>query len=390
MRWLDKFVMTMKLRSFWKTRDVFYEQLATALENRESMRDFFHEEAKISQSPSTPNPSRAYALSSMLRIMSETDASRYVDFVGPYVPQQDRMMLAAVDEAKGEQRAETLRSLAQAVRDQKLARSVVMGAVRTPLILLPGVAVFAYVISSKAIPVVAKTAASAGPAAEAMVWTPFNALVRTVANGLVQYGWMMALALTVAIAFYFYQLPRWTSRRRYRFEATPRRRAILLLPIAPWVLPLGLYRDFQVGMMLSAMAVMLKAGLTLRNSLEVIRSTSSPWMRGHVRRILVHLEHNTTDYVGAFSKGLLSPSLLARLASTIRTQPQFSEVLIKIGLEGAAEVRKEVSSTAAVLNTTLLIAAGSFLLFLYIGNLSISTALSDALDPTVRLLSRHK
>jgi len=258
------------------------------------------------------------------------------------------------------------------------------------MILLPGVAVFAYVISSKAIPVVAKTAASAGPSAEAMVWTPFNSLVRTVANGLVQYGWMMALALVIGIAFYFYQLPRWTSRRRYRFEAMPRRRAILLLPVAPWLLPLGLYRDFQVGMMLSAMAVMLKAGLTLRNSLEVIRSTSSPWMRGHVRRILVHLEHNTTDYVGAFSKGLLSPSLLARLASTIRTQPQFSEVLIKIGLDGAAEVRKEVSSTAAVLNTTLLIAAGSFLLFLYIGNLSISTALSDALDPTVRLLSRHK
>ncbi|MFX8230982.1 hypothetical protein ABTL16_19515, partial [Acinetobacter baumannii] len=87
----------------------------------------------------------------------------------------------------------------QAVRDQKLARSVVMGAVRTPMILLPGVAVFAYVISSKAIPVVAKTAASAGPAAEAMVWTPFNSLVRSVANGLVQYGWMMALALVIAI-----------------------------------------------------------------------------------------------------------------------------------------------------------------------------------------------
>lgn len=390
MRSLDKLTIAMKLRSFWKTREVFYEQLATALENRESMRDFFHEEAKISQAPATPNPSRAFALTSMLRVMSETDASRFVDFVGPYVPQQDRMMLAAVDEAKGEQRAETLRSLAQAVRDQKLARSVVMSAVRTPMILLPGVAAFAYVISSKAIPVVAKTAASAGPAAEAMVWTPFNSLVRSVANGLVEYGWAMALSLIVALAFYFYQLPRWHSRRRYQFEAIPRRRAVLLMPIAPWLLPLGLYRDFQVGMMLSAMAVMLKAGLTLRNSLEVIRSTSSPWMRGHVRRILIHLEHNTTDYVGAFSKGLLSPSLLARLASTIRTQPQFDKVLIQIGVDGAAEVRKEVSATASVLNTTLLIAAASFLLFLYIGNLSISTALSDALDPTVRLLSRHK
>lgn len=390
MRWLDKFVMTMKLRSFWKTRDVFYEQLASALDNRESMRDFFHEEAKISQSPATPNPSRAYALTSMLRVMSDTDALRFVDFVGPYVPQQDRMMLAAVDEAKGEHRASTLRSLAQAVRDQKLARSVVMGAIRTPMILLPGVAVFAYVISSKAIPVVSKTAASAGPKAEAMVWTPFNALVRSVASGLVQYGWLMALCVVLAVAFYLYQLPRWTSRRRYQLEAVPRRRAILLMPIAPWLLPLGLYRDFQVGMMLSAMAVMLKAGLTLRNSLEVIRSTSSPWMRGHVRRILVHLEHNTTDYAGAFSKGLLSPPLLARLASTIRTQPQFDKVLIQIGVEGAEEVRKEVSVTAAILNVSLLIAAASFLLFLYIGNLSISTALSDALDPTVRLMSRNK
>jgi type II secretory pathway component PulF len=376
LNFLRTLAQSLRLSSFHKVRDEFYELMARAIDNKENIRDFLAAELTISKNPRTADSSRAAALHSMLKRIGEADEYTYAGFMGPVVPMGDRVMLAAVDESSD--RAATLRALAIAVREQRQAKAVIVKALIPPLILVPGLGAFAWVIAAKSIPVISKIAPPE-------VWTPFNAAVRSFAEFLVGYGVPMIGLLVAAVMVFIYLLPRSTHRLRYRWEKMDAKRAMLLMPVAPWILPLGLYRDFQVGLMLSALAVLLDSGATLKDALETIRRAATPWMRVHVRRILSHLEDRPTEYVEAFSKGLVSARLLARLASTIRTTPQFDKVLIEVGTTGSVEIRKEIERSAKAMNAMLLAVAGVVLVFLYMGNASISQSMTEEMDPVKRM-----
>lgn len=373
---LANFQRSAGLRGFRKTRAEFYRHLARSVESHELLKSYLTDELRIARAKRTSNPSRARALAEMLRRLERSDDISLSRIVGSVMPVDDRMMLAAVDHSKD--KPGTLRDLAAAIEEQAEARKMVMKALLTPLLLVPGIFVFAMILAVKVIPTIASIAPPE-------VWTPFLSFVRALANLIATAGIPMAIFSVVGGIAFWLALPRMTGRLRTRLEGTSPRLCTYLFPVAPWLLPLTMYRDFVAGQILTTLAVLLNSGATLTGALKSIQQNGSPYVRWHMRRILAHLEAYSTDYVGSFGKGLLSSELLADLASTIRNSPKFDKVLVELGTKGNKQIRDRVQRSAATINAMLLVGSAVLIGVLYAGQFLLASETQDALDPVRRM-----
>ena len=371
---LEKIFDHLQLMDFHGKRVVFYEDWARSMEAGELLSTFLKAELEISMSKQTADSSRAFALKQMLRRMNEGEETMPSQIVGLSMPANDMMMLAAGDSAKEHDLIKVLRDLCAALNEQAEAKKVIFKSMITPMLLVPGMAIFAYVLSSQSIPIIEKVAPQE-------VWTTFNNSVRVFANVINHAGAYVALAVALFGSILWYSLSRWTGRVRFRMERIRSSTALLLMPVMPWLLPLSIYRDFQAVMMLSSLAVLLKSGRTLHDALELIGTKATPYLQYHIRRILNYIDEYPLEVSAAFSSGILSPKVSARLATISRTTKGYEDVLIAVGTTGAVEIRNQVGKTAAKLNFVFLIAATSVLLFLYLGQMSITTSMQHELDP---------
>lgn len=369
---IREFVM---LYDFRRKRIEFYEDWAKSMEAGEVPKTFLMAELVISKAKQTRDRSRAFALQMMLdRVQSGQDQTLSEVF-STVMPIGDLVMLGAADTASNEERIAILRDLVKAIEEQGEAKKLVRGAILPPLILLPGMGFFAYVLSAKSIPIIEK-------AAPPEVWTPFNNLVRVIANAIGSYGAYFLVLAVLAGALFGYYMPRWIGKVRFRLERIDPELATWLTPIAPYLLPLSMYRDFQALMLLSALAVLLKTGKRLNEALEMIQARSTPYLKYHVTRILDYIELYPLEASAAFTSGILSPRVSARLATISRTTPSFEKVLMAIGTVGAKEIREQVGKTAFKLNVIFISVVAALTVFLYLGQLSITRSMNKELDPT--------
>jgi type II secretory pathway component PulF len=374
-----RLIHQLNLKGFRDKRDEFYEQLARAYENREGLRFFLDEELKISAARKTRDSSRAYALRLMRARLARGDSSSFSQILGAVMPRSDRLLLSALDDATD--KPQLMRVIAQSIREQKLMQQTVRSKIIPPMLILPGAFGFTYVMATKSLPIILKVAPPG-------VWTPFNAAVRDFSLFVANYGGLLVLVCLGLLAFFSYQLPRWKGRLRSRLENMSPTTATVLFPVLPIALPVILYRDYQVGLVFNALSVMLQSGRTLKDALSAIRKQSQPWLASHLGRILRHLEANPTGYQRAFSSGLMSAHLLARLSSQIRSNPKFDEVLVRLGQEGSAEVRELVVKQMSVLNGIMLAMGGLVVVFVWLGQMSIGQSMQDELSPTKQMQKR--
>lgn len=371
----------LSLMSFRSERTQFYRELARSIQAREPLRDFLSAELAISRHPGTRDSSRAEALALMRQQLSQGNDYRLSHLLARVMPASDRLMLSALDYSSD--RPATLRSLADAIEQQKRARQVLGQALLPPLILVPGVAGFCHVLATQSIPVIVKMAPPA-------VWTPFNQSVRTFAEAIQRDGGWIAVASICITVLVTCALPRWTGWLRGQLETLQPRMRWLLFPVFPLTLTLSVYRDFQVSQLLNALAVLLESGMTLTEALQRLRRHAQPWMQFHLQKILAHLQVAPTDYVAAFSRGLMSPPLLASVASAVRNNPRFDGVLIELGTRENIHIQNHIARTAKRINTALIAGCGALVLFLYLGQLSITQSMTAELSPTQQMLRKMK
>ncbi|WP_058048784.1 hypothetical protein [Janthinobacterium sp. Ant5-2-1] len=368
-----------QLFEFHLNRSEFYRELAKSIRKTEPMRQFVEAELAIATSPATGSASKAHAMRGALRQLSTGREHSITATVGAIMPISDRLMLGAVDRSRDQ--PATLEILASAIDDQMVAKKAIFFAVAKPTLYLAGAGSLAYMISTEAIPAIEKSA-------PVEVWTPFNDAVRIVANVINNYGVLICAIALVLVLFFVSQLPKWRNSVRLKMERCNPTLAMWLTPIAPWMLPLAMYRDFQAGLVLSALAVWLGTGRNLKESLEAILENATPYLKSHIRRILNHLNTKPTEYVEAFSKGLISQRLLAKMGSSIRNSPSFSDVIIEIGAKGNREARDQVTKNAAVMNFTFVGIFISIVVFLYVGLMNISSTMQYETNP-VRQIQRE-
>jgi type II secretory pathway component PulF len=376
---LSKLWTNLQLSGFRSKRAEFYEQIAKSIEMKETLRDFLFEELKIARNKKTRDASRALALSQMLRRVEDGAMTRYGQIFQGIVPNDDRLLLSAVDDAAD--KPAVFRSMALAIRQQAELMSLVWNKILPPLAILPGAFGYSYIMATQSLPVIVKIAPPE-------VWNFYNGSVRSFSEIVAGYTGILLPVVAAAIGFFLYKLPRWVGKNRGRVEQMRPAHATMLFFVAPWVLPMVVYRDVMAGRLFTALAVMLKSGRTLNDALTTIRQTSSPWMRWHLNKIIRHLETSPTEYAKAFGKGLMSPGLLARLSSQIRTTPQFAHVLIALGTTGSEEIRTVVSLQLTIINKMLMAGAGALIVFMLVGQLSISNSLREELSPA-RMAARQ-
>ena len=366
MRSMRAFIDGVALADFRSARAEFYRDFAEMYQRNEALVSFL--EGEIANAGLTRQRSRARALRIVLdRHQGGEHASRVSHLLEGVVPRSDAMLLTAVDRAIDKPQA--LRALAVAIDKQRQMLRLMLASVALPAITIP-ICYVLIVLLGKVILVID----DATPVyAQEALWQGMNGWARDIAVFAASWGPQATSALALALAALLWSLPRWRGAWRLRVESWP---------------VYGLYRDFQAGMLFSAMAMLLKTGETLQGSIDDVTQRASPWMRWHLGRVLDALEENPTGTLDAFRRGLLSPHLLSRAATLHRSSASFSDVLIQLGTSEGERVLARVKRAAVVANFTLVGLFASVATFMGVASMTVPGTFASLMEPS-NLMALH-
>lgn len=364
---LDTVSRWLQLQPFRLDRAEFYSDLAEMFARGESMLGFL--EGELANARLTRQRSRAAALRIMLRRYVSGSAGGSLLFVlRTVVPAGDAMMLTAVDRAKD--KAEALRAMAAAVELQAKMRRLVVGYCVSPVLAAPLCISMIHVVSD----VLRSIDRSTPVYIRDEVWSGFNGFAKLIADFTGAYGGTALTVFVAAVALAVYSLPRWTSPRRLHVDGWPL---------------YSLYRDFQAGLVLSSLAMQLRAHLPLRSSIDDLAQDASPWVRWQLSRVTRSLDEEPTAIVRAFGRGLLSPHLQARAATLNRKSKDFAEVLVQLGTSEGHRVLGRVKQTALAMNIALMSVLGGVTVILGFASMTVPGAFSTAMEPTSLMAAKR-
>jgi hypothetical protein len=356
-----------RLLAFRAKRAEFYRDLAEMFRRNEALMGFM--EGEIANSVRTRQRSRAMALRLMLaRYQAGDHAGRIGHLMETVVPRGDAMMLVGVDRAGD--KAEALEALAAAVDKQVAMKRIVLSHSALPLVMMP----LCYVLIVLLSEVIVSVDRSAPVYVKDELWRGMNGWAKVAAELTQAHGLLMMGGLVALFAAAVLSLPRWRGRGRLAVESLP---------------VYSLYRDFQSGLLFTSMAMLLKTGGTLRGSIEDIAQRSSLWMRWHLNRVLHSLDDNPTGTLEAFSRGVLSPHMLARASTLLRTADSFSDVLVELGTREESRVVAEVKKAALAANVALIGLLVATAGFMGVATITVPGKFSNLMQPVSKTMLRQ-
>lgn len=344
-------------------RAIFYRDLADAFRRKVSVRDFLQRE--VDNARMLKDKTGILVLRTLTNRYASGNGGSLGDLMFGIAPASDLMLLRAVDDAVNT-KAEALERAADAVDFQIRSFKTLMVSLATPAIALPLVGVLCIITSE----IIASIARDAPPS----IWVGFNGLVKLLAEFIDAHWGKVFLAILASIGVLLWQLPRWVGRYRLKVEGLP---------------GFALYRDYNAAIVLSAMSMMIGSGKTMMQSLVDLRLNATPWLRWHLQRIINSLEDNPTDYMSAFSRGLMPLSVRARLNSLLDSSKSFDVALVALGASEVKRLEGAVKVSAESVNWTLTGALVAIAVVLSIGQMTIASALSRESDP-VRLMQQKR
>ena len=354
------------LFEFRTQRASFYRDFAEMYRRNEAMVGFL--EGEIANAQLTRQRSRARALRMILqRHQDGENASRVSHLLAGVVPRADAMLLLAVDRAADKSQA--LLVLADAIDQQQQMLKLVLAYAALPALTVP----ISYALIALLGQVVLVIDQATPVYAQDALWEGMNGWARAIAEVSQAWGAQVLVALLLGFGALLWSLPRWRGAGRLRVEGWP---------------VFGLYRDFQAGMLISAMAMLLKTGETLQGSIDDIAQRASPWMRWHLARVLDALDENPTGTLDAFRRGFLSPWLLARAATLSRSSASFSDVLIKLGTAEGARVLQRVKKAAVIANFALVGGFAGVATFMGVASMTVPGRFATLMEPSTLMALR--
>mgnify|MGYP001594203700 CR=1 FL=1 len=342
------------------SRGLFYRDLADALQRKVGIRD--HLERATSNARMLNDSTGQRVLRAMSFRLSSGEGTTLSEMVAGISPTSDQLLLRAVDSTSDKVAA--LEMTASAVEFQQRTLKTMARELAIPAVAVPIVGAICVVTSA-----IIKGIAQDSPPG---IWEGYNGLVRTLAEFINDYALGIMAVTIAAISALIYMLPRWTGPTRLKVESWP---------------VMSLYRDYNAAVVLSALAMMIRSGKTLRESLESLRVTAQPWLRWHISRIITSLEDNPNDYLAAFSRGLMPPSVRARLASLLDSAKSFGDALVELGAKEIHTLEARVKLSASAVNWSLTGFFTAIAVVLSIGQMTIASALSHEAEPS-RIMQR--
>ena len=317
----------------------FYFDLALTLEDRVPL---FTTLRKYESRARQRSPSTAPLYMDMLRGLRSGSLASALDGISS---DSELIMIDALQNVGDASMADGLKFLSQTV--EKTDHMV--SAARKALIYPASVFIlFSIMLTSFSIFVV-PTLASILPPDK---WPAIGQALYFVANAIKHYGVYIALGLVCLFAAFIYSLPRWSSNWRRKLDA---------------YMPYNFYRDYAGAMLIISISSLMRSGISLRSSVERSMKYSSPWMRWHLREVLVRLSKpNTVHFGDAFQTGVLSQDLEDRVQdASERRNP--TEAFVKIGVGSMDRVIQSIERSATRLSTSMLVICGLVLAFMMMG-----------------------
>jgi type II secretory pathway component PulF len=334
---------------FCTGRAELYRDLAEMFRRNEALVSFL--EGEIANADLARQRARKRALRRMLQVhITGENASALSHLLADVSPRSDAMMLLAVD--RSPDKSVALRAIAEAVDQQGAMLHVVGKACLLPLVTLP----ICYVLVSMLGQVVLAIDQATPDFVREALWQGMNGWARTMALSLDAHGGALAAVGLLLLLAIVGCLPRWSGAWRARVESWPL---------------FSLYRDFQAGMLLSSLAMMLRSGQTLQASLEDVAQRASPWMRWHLTRVLVALDESPNAVLDAFRHGVLSRRLLARAMTLNRSSQTFSDVLVELGTREGERVLAQVKATAQAAHVAVVATLAGCAVFMGVASITV-------------------
>lgn len=358
MLWVHK-----KLWNF--SRVNFYSDLADALERKVAMRNFL--ETQYNNCEMLKDKTGMAVFRHLLLRLHAGFGTSFRDLLASVVPKSDLMLLRAVDDASAGRKVEALHAVVKAIEFQQRSIKTVLIQLGMPAIIVPGVGALSYVL--------ALTVQQISTSSPPEVWEGFNGFVKWLALFLLHNGLWVMLGTAVFIAVFIWSLPRWTGKWRLKADD---------------MVGYSLYRDYSAAVLLSMMSMMLTAGKTIKEAVEMLRQDANPWLRWQLNRILLSLQDNPQDYMAAFSRGVMPKNVRARLASLMDSAKSFDQVLTIIGDKEIGKLETRVKVSAVSLNWSLTTAFLVLAAVLSAGQMTIATAMNRESDPAKAMQRQAK
>jgi hypothetical protein len=355
---LSELEFKLACNEFNKTRESFYEDLAEAITDKESLRDFLSNLRDFllnnGQKP------RALLFTRMLERMDEEEG-RLSHILRTIVPDDDILTLLAIDSiTKAPERAAALMFHADTLRKAKKMKATVVKAMLTPIMVTPIVCAFAYIISVFFIPEYEKIA----PPSK---WPAIGQVLYAISVVLRGYGTFIGIGIVVALVAFVRSFASWKGETRAKFDE---------------YLPYKMYRDYNGAKFLVALSSLVNSKLSLAEALELLSSKASPWMAWHIQKILKNMDDHPDDYARAFNTGVLSKEIHQRL-STYARRSSFSDGLVRLGTDGLVHVHESVEKSSTKVNIVAIFGTVFAIMFFYGGNLMISQAIQSEMKKQV-------
>lgn len=345
------------VRTFNKTREKFYEDLADAITDRETLTKFIS--IRKTRSIKQNDPLAALYASWINRLSKKGGRLSYM--LQGTAPESDLMILAAI-EGKGELPV-GLRFLAKTIKDRRGMKASMQAAIAMPAVVTLIMLIFMGILSVFVIPVFAELA----PVDK---WITIGKILYAISYVIVHWGLLLLVLGGGLLALFFWSLNNWTGKQR---------------AVVDRYLPYRVYRDYTGAIFLVALAGMLKAGDSLNRALEQLKKRNSPWLRWHIDQILKNMDKSSENYGEAFSTGVFSQELSNRLVDYSRRSGEFESVVSRIGVEGIGQIRTEVDESAKKLNLFLVVVLGGILAFMLVGVVLTAQGLSSSLREEVSM-----
>ena len=147
---LNSFEFAMARNEFKGTREKFYDDLAEAIDDKESLREFLVSLRDFSNNNKLK--ARGLLYNRMLERMDEMDG-RLSHILKTIVPDEDLLSLTSIDAIREDKdRAAGLRFLALTITKARAMKATVVKAMLTPIMVTPVILAFAFIISFYFIP----------------------------------------------------------------------------------------------------------------------------------------------------------------------------------------------------------------------------------------------
>jgi type II secretory pathway component PulF len=328
--WLDTIQIGMARSKLRSRRADFYYDLAAALEDRVSIFTVLKTyEARARRR----DPSAAKMYLAMMKSMQTAGLS---EALRPIVSSSEIIMLDAIQNSGDATLAKGLYFMADMVAKIDRMSGIVRKAVTYPILML---VMFSLLVTGFSIYAV--------PTIESLIplekWPAEGKALHAVASAVRQYGIYMALTIVACMFVFLKSLPVWQS---------PTRRAL------DKFMPYNFYRNYTGSMLIVSLSSLMRAGVSLRASLERAMKYSSPWLRWHLREVLRGLSSGTSSQFGkAFRTGMLTQEMEDRVQEAAERRDPVA-AFVKIGVGSIDRIVQSIEASSAKVNTALLIVGG--------------------------------